>query len=140
MPVPTVPGPPTILVIDDEPAVRRTARLFLSEWGFRVLEAEHGEEAMAELAMVPSGVQLVIVDIVLPMEDGIKVAHRILERWPGQPILYMSAHSAEVLLGHGLTDQQTAFLAKPFTREELLQKVQAALETASGPRSKQQAL
>ncbi len=134
MPVPNVPGPPSILVIDDEPAVRRTARLFLSEWGFRVLEAEHGEEAMAELAMVSSGVQLVIVDIVLPMEDGVKVAQRILERWPGQPILYMSAHPAEVLFRHGLSDQHPAFLAKPFTRDELLQKVQAALESGTGSR------
>ncbi|MGH7528650.1 MAG: response regulator [Gemmatimonadales bacterium] len=137
MPVPNIPGPPSILVIDDEPTVRRTARLFLSEWGFRVLEAEHGEEAMAELAMVPSGVQLVIVDIVLPMEDGVKVAQRILERWPGQPILYMSAHPAEVLFRHGLSNQHPAFLAKPFTREELLQKVQAALETGSGSRIRQ---
>jgi DNA-binding response OmpR family regulator len=114
-------------VIDDQPTVRRMAHRLLSEWGFRVFEAESGEEGMEVLDTARSGIQLVLVDIVMPLADGVQVTRRILERWPSQRILYMSAHPAEVLMEYGLTRLDAPFLAKPFTRDELLTKVSEAL-------------
>jgi len=99
----------------------------LSEWGFRVFEAESGEEGMEVLDTAKSGIQLVIVDIVMPFADGVQVTRRIRERWPAQRILYMSAHPAEVLMEYGLSQLDAPFLAKPFTRDELLVKVSEAL-------------
>ena len=125
--LPDVRTAPSILVIDDQATVRRMAHRLLSEWGFRVFEAESGEEAIEVLETAKAGIQLVIVDVVMPFQDGVQVTQRICERWPEQRILYMSAHPAEVLAEHGLAELTVPFLAKPFTRDELLTKVSEAL-------------
>jgi two-component system cell cycle sensor histidine kinase/response regulator CckA len=127
MSLPDVRSAPSILVIDDQPTVRRMAHRLLSEWGFRVFEAESGEEGMEVLETARAGIQLVIVDVIMPLADGVEVTRRIQERWPGQRTLYMSAHPAEVLAQHGLASLDVPFLAKPFTRDELLTKVSDAL-------------
>jgi two-component system cell cycle sensor histidine kinase/response regulator CckA len=129
---------PSILVVDDQPTVRRMAHRLLSEWGFRVFEAESGEEAMEVLETAKAGVQLVIVDVVMPLTDGVQVTRRIQDHWPSQRILYMSAHPAEVLAQYGLAELDVPFLAKPFTRDELLNKVSEALEkpAATTPRAR----
>jgi DNA-binding response OmpR family regulator len=125
--LPDVRSAPSILVIDDQATVRRMAHRLLSEWGFRVFEAESGEEGMEVLDTARFAIQLVLVDIVMPFADGVQVTRRIRERWPAQRILYMSAHPAEVLVEYGLTQLDAPFLAKPFTRDELLTKVSEAL-------------
>src|SRR5918994_2136318 len=125
--LPDIRSAPSILVIDDQATVRRMAHRLLSEWGFRVFEAESGEEAMEVLETAKAGVQLVVVDVVMPFQDGVQVSRRICQRWPEQRILYMSAHPAEVLAKHGLAELTVPFLAKPFTREEMLTKVSEAL-------------
>jgi two-component system cell cycle sensor histidine kinase/response regulator CckA len=127
MSLPDVRSAPSILVVDDQPTVRRMAHRLLNEWGFRVCEAESGEEAMEVLETARAGIQLVMVDVVMPLADGVQVTRRIQERWPGQRTLYMSAHPAEVLMEYGLTELEAPFLAKPFTRDELLTKVSEAL-------------
>jgi CheY-like chemotaxis protein len=131
MKLPDVRTAPSILVVDDQPTVRRMAHRLLSEWGFRVFEAESGEEAIEVLETARSGVQLVIVDVVMPLADGVQVTRHIQERWPGQRTLYMSAHPAEVLAEYGLSELEVPFLAKPFTRDELLTKVSEALARPS---------
>jgi two-component system, cell cycle sensor histidine kinase and response regulator CckA len=133
--LPDVRKSPSILVVDDQATVRRMAHRLLSEWGFRVFEAESGEEAMEVLETARAGIQLVIVDVVMPLADGIQVTRRIQERWPGQRTLYMSAHPAEVLAEYGLTELEVPFLAKPFTRDELLTKVSEALARPTSDRS-----
>jgi two-component system, cell cycle sensor histidine kinase and response regulator CckA len=125
--LPDVRGAPAVLVVDDVPTVRRMAHRLLSEWGFRVFEAESGEEALEVLETARAGIELVILDVVMPLADGVQVGQRILERWPAQRILYMSAHPAEVLARHGMSQLNVPFLAKPFTRDELLTKVSDAL-------------
>jgi two-component system, cell cycle sensor histidine kinase and response regulator CckA len=125
--LPDVRSAPSILVVDDQSTVRRMAHRLLSEWGFRVFEAESGEEAMEVLQTARAGIQLVIVDVVMPFADGVQVTRRIQERWPQQRTLYMSAHPAEVLAQYGLSELSVPFLAKPFTRDELLTKVSEAL-------------
>jgi two-component system cell cycle sensor histidine kinase/response regulator CckA len=134
--LPDVRNAPSILVIDDMPTVRRMAHRLLTEWGFRVFEAESGEEAIEVLETARAGIQLVIVDVILPLADGVQVTQRIQERWPGQRTLYMSAHPAEVLAQHGLTELKVPFLAKPFTRDELLTKVSEALARPINPAEK----
>jgi DNA-binding response OmpR family regulator len=83
---------------------------------------------MEVLRTAKSRIQLIIVDVVMPLVDGIQVTRRIQELWPNQRILYMSAHPAEVLAQYGLAELSVPFLAKPFTRDELLAKVGQALE------------
>jgi DNA-binding response OmpR family regulator len=115
-------------VVDDQRVSRRVAYRILSEEGYRVLEAEDYSETLEVLSQARGRVDLVIVDVVMPECDGVQLARRILEEWPDQRILYMSAHPAQVLMQHGLSSLDAPFLAKPFTRDEVLAKVREALE------------
>jgi DNA-binding response OmpR family regulator len=118
----------TVLVVDDRSLARRIASRILSEEGFRVLEADGMGEALEVLAQARGRVNLVMLDVVLADGDGVKLARQIQEEWPAQRILFMSGFAAEVLTRHGLRDLDVPFLAKPFTRSELLAKIREALE------------
>jgi two-component system cell cycle sensor histidine kinase/response regulator CckA len=124
----------TILVVDDERITRRVAYRILSEEGYRVFEAASADEALSVLDMAHRYVHLVVLDVVMPVVDGVSLGLEIVARWPALKLLYMSAYPAEVLATHGLDDLQVRFLAKPFTRDELLAKLQEALVRRREPR------
>ena len=124
----------TILVVDDKRVARRLAYRILSEEGYRVFEAASAEEAMSVLRMAYRYINLVVLDVVMPLVDGVALGRRIALQWPWLRLLYMSAHPAQVLAEHGLTDLEVVFLAKPFTHGELLEKVQRALDRRASPR------
>lgn len=117
----------TILVVDDRRMARRIASRILSEEGYRVLEADGTEEAMEVLAQARGRVNLVLLDIVLHHGDGVALGREMHAEWPDQALLYMSAFPAEVMAQYGLETLDVPFLAKPFTRAELLTKVNEAL-------------
>ena len=129
-----VPGT-TILVVDDERITRRVAYRILTEEGYRVFEAASAEEALSVLDLAHRYIHLVILDVVMPVVDGVELGRRILARWPSLRFIYMSAHPAQVLSEHGLDDLRVRFLAKPFTHDELLGKVQESLERRRARRS-----
>jgi DNA-binding response OmpR family regulator len=107
---------------------RRVAYRILTEEGFRVLEADSGAEALDVLRLASGRLDLLMIDVVMPECDGVAAGRRVLEQWPEQRILYMSAHPAQVLAQHGLTELNVPFLAKPYTRGEVLARVTEALE------------
>jgi two-component system, cell cycle sensor histidine kinase and response regulator CckA len=116
----------TILVVDDERTVRRSVQMLLSDAGYRVLEAEGGPEALDVLAG-GRHVDLVMTDVVMPRVDGVALVELLRRDLPTQRVLYMSAHPAEVLVRYHAVDLTTPFLAKPFTRAQLLAKLEQAL-------------
>ena len=117
-----------MLVVDDQRFARRVAYRVLSEAGYRVLEAEDGEEAFGALHISKGRVDLVMLDVVMPGMDGVELAARIWEGWPNMRVLFTSGHAAEILMQHGLAYLDVPFLAKPYTRDECLAKVHEALE------------
>ena len=121
------PLPPTVLVVDDEPVVRRLTYRILNAAGYRVLEASDGAEALEVLRNAPHKLDLVIIDAVMPNVDGAVLSTRIFAQWPTQRVLLMSAHGEEVFGRLGLRRMTAPFLAKPFTDTELLAKVERAL-------------
>lgn len=123
MPTPTLTVP-SILVVDDDANVRLIASRILGGWGFRIREAETAEEAFAVLLSTRDRPQLILIDVILPGADGVTLAEQIREEWPSQRVLYMSAYPAEVLQAHRV---DAPVLTKPFTQEELLRQVEAAL-------------
>ena len=78
------------------------------------------------LKQARGGVDLLVLDVVMPGCDGVELGRQIRDQWPQQCILYMSAYTAEVVR-RGLADE-VAFLLKPYTRDEVLAKVREALE------------
>jgi DNA-binding response OmpR family regulator len=107
----------------------------LGEAGYRVLEAEDGDEALDVLYAPRATVDLVLIDVVMPVMDGVQLARHIQEQWPEKRILFTSGHAAEVLMQHGLKSLDVPFLAKPYTRDEALAKVRQALERRQGERA-----
>jgi two-component system cell cycle sensor histidine kinase/response regulator CckA len=99
----------------------------LSEAGYRVFEAASAVEAIEVLAMLRGKVDLVLVDVVMPEVNGVDLVRMIREEWESPAILFMSAYPAEILAREGLKDLRVQFLAKPFTRTELLRAAERAL-------------
>jgi CheY-like chemotaxis protein len=120
----------SILVVDDVGVVRQAVFRFLSEAGARVFEAASLGEALEVLGTARPAVQLVITDVVMPELNGVDLARIIREQWPATAVLFMSAFPAEVLVREGLANPDVLFLAKPFTRDELMGKVSQALAQA----------
>jgi two-component system cell cycle sensor histidine kinase/response regulator CckA len=124
----------SVLVVDDVGVVRQAVFRFLSEAGARVFEAASLGEALEVLGTARPAVQLVITDVVMPDMNGVDLARVIREQWPATAVLFMSAFPAEVLVREGLANPDVLFLAKPFTRDELMGKVSQAL-TQAGKRN-----
>jgi two-component system, cell cycle sensor histidine kinase and response regulator CckA len=120
----------SVLVVDDVSVVRQAVFRFLSEAGARVFEAASLGEALEVLGTARPAVQLVITDVVMPEMNGVDLARVIREQWPATGVLFMSAFPAEVLVREGLANPDVLFLAKPFTRDELIGKVFQALAQA----------
>jgi CheY-like chemotaxis protein len=123
----------TVLVVDDERISRHVASRMLRELGLRVLEADGAEEALDIVRISQQPIDLVLLDVVMPETHGVELARQILAHRPGQRILFMSAHPAEVLAEHGLHDLDVSFLAKPYTMDELLTKVRQAMDRPLAP-------
>jgi two-component system cell cycle sensor histidine kinase/response regulator CckA len=120
-------GARTILVVDDVGVVRRAAFRLLSEAGYRVFESASATEALEVLATSRQAIDLVLVDVVMADVGGVELARLIREEWPAVRIIFMSAYPAEILVREGLDHPNVFFLAKPFTRSELMDKVVTAL-------------
>jgi two-component system cell cycle sensor histidine kinase/response regulator CckA len=120
----------TVLVVDDAGVVRRLSFRILSQAGYRVFEAASAGEALEVIGMLHGHADLVLVDVVMPEVNGVDLVRMIRERWSQPAILFMSAYPAEVLAREGLKDLRVQFLAKPFTRDELLSAVTRALKQA----------
>ena len=117
----------TILVVEDARVVRQVANRILTEEGYRVLEAGDAEEALEIVRMPMASIDLLLLDVVLPDMDGMRLYMEISALRAGIPVLFMSAYPAEVLA----TSQENLtapFLGKPFAREELITKVGEAIE------------
>jgi nitrogen-specific signal transduction histidine kinase len=115
-------GTQTILLAEDDGAVRRLARDILANRGYEVLEARDGDEALAIARQHPGAIHLLITDVVMPGLSGPDLAARLTMERPDVRVLYTSGYTEHMMLrsgfNHGLT-----LLAKPFLPTELLRKV-----------------
>jgi CheY-like chemotaxis protein len=107
-----------VLVVDDEPAVRRIARVALESSGYAVIEAGDGEEALATFRRVRAGVSAVLLDMTMPRLSGSETLRQLRGLAPDLPVLLMSGFAEEEFSATD-TPGRTAFLAKPFRVAEL---------------------
>jgi DNA-binding response OmpR family regulator len=118
---------PTVLVVEDEEAIRSIVRTVLEMNGHRVLSASDAEEALRLSEQHAGRIDLVVTDVHLPGADGGDLAGWLLDRWPGLRVLYISGlHGGESALP-ARAGGPSAFLAKPFTPRELLATVRRVL-------------
>ncbi len=117
------PGSATVLVAEDDVAVRHVAVRALTGLGFRVLEAASGEEALRVAQAHGGDIDLLLTDLRMPQMAGEELAQRLRQRWPGLPVLFCSGHGEE----HPRLAGGAELLAKPYVPAELLARVTAAL-------------
>ena len=123
-------GTETILVVEDEPAVRLLARRILESSGYRVLAAANGGEALLLCEQRVGAIGLVLTDVVMPQMSGRALVDRLSEICPGLTVLFMSGYTDNAIVHHGVLDEGTHFIAKPFTARALLEKVRLVLDGA----------
>ncbi len=115
----------TILLADEEAGVRKYAREVLERYGYGVLEASSGPEALALAKDHPGSVDLLLTEILMPMPDGAGLAAKFAAERPRTPVLLMSSYSQESI---SLPDPLSAYLPKPFALSGLLTQVRGLLE------------
>jgi two-component system, cell cycle sensor histidine kinase and response regulator CckA len=120
-------GGETILVVEDDEALRRVACRALRETGYRVLEARHGSEAL-EICAREEPIDLVVTDMVMPEMSGDELDRRIAIQHPEIKILLMSCYTRDDVARKGIASEQVAFLDKPFTVARLAAKVREVLD------------
>lgn len=122
-------GGETILLAEDEKAPRETCRLFLESLGYRVLTAVSPADALQQAEAYPDAISLLITDVVMPGMDGRHLARQLGASKPGLKVLFMSGYTPDVVAQRGVMEPNTAFIAKPFTRDELAAKVRDVLDS-----------
>ena len=116
-----------ILVVEDDARVREMARRALEGAGYRVVEAETGDEALEVVARATDRVALVLTDVVMPGMSGPALARRMTGVAPGTPVLLMSGYPDGEIGRRGLLAPDASFIQKPFTPEALLQTVRRTI-------------
>jgi two-component system cell cycle sensor histidine kinase/response regulator CckA len=121
-------GTETILVVEDDEALREIVSELLREAGYRVIVAAHGEEALGVGAQNGGPPDLVITDVVMPRMTGRALSEQLRALGPRLRVLFMSGYTDAAVLYQGLLEPGTAFLQKPFGPEALLRKVREVLD------------
>jgi DNA-binding response OmpR family regulator len=104
----------------------------LARHGYAVLEASDAVEALLIAERHQGSLDLLITDVVLPGSSGCALAKHLRHLRPLLPVLYMSGHTDEVVLSHGVSQSHSALLHKPFTAGELMDHVRAVLDAPAG--------
>jgi two-component system cell cycle sensor histidine kinase/response regulator CckA len=121
-------GTETVLVVEDEPAVRALVCGLLRMHGYDVLEAEDGAAAIRLATAERRHIHLLLTDVVMPNLGGHEAAVSIQAARPRTRVLFMSGYTDDAVLRHGVSKKERAFLQKPFTPDSLLQKVREVLD------------
>ncbi len=121
-------GRETILLAEDDNALRGLAKKMLTRCGYRVLSAADGDEAYRINQETADAIDLLVTDVVMPNRNGKELYKSLLRERPDIRVLYMSGHADTTIAHHGVLEHNAPFLAKPFTHESLAIKVREVLD------------
>ncbi len=120
-------GSETVLVVEDQAEVRAFAASVLESYGYRVLEAADGPQALALAALHAGPIHVLLTDVVLPGINGRQLADQLILQRPEIKVLYTSGYTQDVIAHRGVLDRDVAYLAKPYTPEGLAAKLRAVM-------------
>jgi two-component system, cell cycle sensor histidine kinase and response regulator CckA len=119
----------TILLVEDEEPLREFGRVVLDRAGYQVIEASDGEEAIALCEKAKPPINLIFTDVIMPFMSGPELTRRLSRIYPGIPVLYTSGYTRSVVVENGSQSSDFEFLQKPYTSQELIQRLQQILAT-----------
>ncbi len=127
-------GAETILLVEDEPAVRTFARRALEQYGYRVLEAQNAIEALSLFQSSPTAIDLLITDLILPGAlNGHSLVEQLMRLHPELRAIYTSGYTDNTIVHHGVLEPGVHFLQKPFRAEDLVRMVRRVLDLPADP-------
>jgi PAS domain S-box-containing protein len=121
-------GTETILVVEDEEALRKLARNILTAYGYTVLEAEDGARALEISKRFRDTIHLMLTDVIMPGLNGPGLAQQMTRERPDLKVVYMSGYTGQVFNKDAVLEPGSIFVQKPFTREALARKIREALD------------
>ena len=122
------PGSETVLLVEDEPEVRSLVQRILKTQGYTVVTAANPDEAVAVAREFKGKIEMMVTDVVMPGMSGRQLAERLARSRPEMRVLFVSGYTDDAVVRHGVIDQGTAFLQKPFTPTVLARKVREVLD------------
>ena len=128
-PVDDTGGSETVLIVEDNDGLRKLAQEILLGYGYRVLVAENGEDALRVSKEHEGPIHLLLTDVVMPKMGGKKLAHRLQPLYPQMKMIYMSGYTDDTIVHHGVLSPKLNFIQKPFTPESLARKVKKTIES-----------
>lgn len=123
-----------VLVVEDQASVRDLVVNVLGHRGFEVVAFPDGAPALEWASRQTVPCDVVLTDVVMPEMGGRALADGLRARWADTPVVFMSGHTDDIVLKHGIEEARVHFIAKPFTPDELVQKLVLALQ--GGPRAR----
>lgn len=132
-------GVETVLLAEDEDGMRELAHLVLEAGGYKVLSARDGAEAVQLSQAHADVIHLLLTDVVMPKMSGRQLSDILMLTRPHMKVLYMSGHTDDAIMRHGIRDAGANFLPKPFTPVALVKKVREVLDSASEPPAREAA-
>jgi PAS domain S-box-containing protein len=130
-PVQPPTGTETILLAEDSSGLRKLARKVLERYGYTVLDAPNGDEALQICERHQGAIHLLLTDVVMPGMSGRALADRVTSLHPATKVLYTSGYTDSAIVHHGVLAAGTAFLQKPYAPEALARKVRDVLDASS---------
>jgi two-component system, cell cycle sensor histidine kinase and response regulator CckA len=127
VPAPDAGGSETILLVEDEDALRELAAEVLLTAGYNVLAARNGQEALTLAEQHPGRIDLLLADVVMPHMGGRELAERLKPLRPEARVLFVSGYTDDAVLRHGVFQDEVHFLQKPFSPQDLESKVREVL-------------
>jgi two-component system, cell cycle sensor histidine kinase and response regulator CckA len=121
-------GTETILLVEDDKTVRDLVREVLRDYGYKVLVAVGGENALSLAARHEAPIHLLLTDVVMPGMSGRTLANHLSESRPGMKTLFMSGYTDDAIVHHGVLDVDTPFIQKPFPPNVLARRVRDVLD------------
>jgi two-component system cell cycle sensor histidine kinase/response regulator CckA len=125
-------GSETLLLAEDEPVVRELTKSVLEEFGYTVMEAKDGVDAIEKFEANRDGIQLLILDVIMPRKDGKQVYNQIKKMRPDMKALFISGYTGDFLSRRGMLEENLNFISKPLTQNMLLRKVREVLDKRIG--------
>jgi len=121
-------GAETVLLVEDEDAIRSLCRQVLVDRGYHVLEACDGEEALVRAGLYRGDIDILVTDVVMPQMSGPALVERVQAARPGIKVLYVSGYTDDDMVRHGVSEDSVALLSKPFTPSALCERVREVLD------------